>query len=152
MKRKRHSEEPINCDPEGARGRHEDGRSVPQAQDQRGDLRQLKAKCGRVRSLGSQTDEGLESENARLKKLVADYRHRHWRTVRNKRDGGESVSQFPLKDKAFSTFLDQNPLFELRREMRFRFRYRSQTRSGYQAAMIDVSSKLRRRSQVFCFL
>ena len=90
MKRKRHSEEPINCDPEGARGRHEDGRSVPQAQDQRGDLRQLKAKCGRVRSLGSQTDEGLESENARLKKLVADARRRRWRTVRNKRDGGES--------------------------------------------------------------
>jgi hypothetical protein len=27
--------------------------------------------------------------------------------------GGESVSQSPLKDQAFSTFLDQNPLFEL---------------------------------------
>jgi len=27
--------------------------------------------------------------------------------------GGESVSQSPLKDKAFSTFLDQNPPFEL---------------------------------------
>src|SRR6266566_7901865 len=27
--------------------------------------------------------------------------------------GGESVSQLPLKDKAFSTFLDQNPPFEL---------------------------------------
>ena len=33
--------------------------------------------------------------------------------------GGEGVSQSPLKDKAFSTFLDQNPLFELQREMRF---------------------------------
>jgi hypothetical protein len=30
--------------------------------------------------------------------------------------GGESVSQPPLKDKAFSTFLDQNPPFELRPE------------------------------------
>jgi hypothetical protein len=28
--------------------------------------------------------------------------------------GGESVSQHPLKDKAFSTFLCQNPTFELR--------------------------------------
>jgi hypothetical protein len=28
-------------------------------------------------------------------------------------DGGESVSQSPLKDQAFSPFLDQNPLFEL---------------------------------------
>jgi hypothetical protein len=27
--------------------------------------------------------------------------------------GGESVSQLPLKDNAFSTFLDQNPPFEL---------------------------------------
>jgi hypothetical protein len=27
--------------------------------------------------------------------------------------GGESVSQSPLKDQAFSTFLDQNPPFEL---------------------------------------
>jgi len=27
--------------------------------------------------------------------------------------GGESVSQSPLKDKAFSTFLDKNPPFEL---------------------------------------
>jgi hypothetical protein len=30
--------------------------------------------------------------------------------------GGESVSQSPLKDKAFSTFLDQNPPLELRPE------------------------------------
>jgi hypothetical protein len=30
--------------------------------------------------------------------------------------GGESVSQLPLKDKAFSTFLDQNPPFKLRPE------------------------------------
>lgn len=34
--------------------------------------------------------------------------------VENRANGGESVSQLPLKDKAFSTFLDQNPPFELR--------------------------------------
>jgi hypothetical protein len=32
------------------------------------------------------------------------------------RSGGESVSQLPLKDKAFSIFADQNPPFELRPE------------------------------------
>ena len=32
--------------------------------------------------------------------------------------GGESVSQSPLKDQAFSTFLDQNPPFELPPENR----------------------------------
>jgi hypothetical protein len=31
--------------------------------------------------------------------------------------GGESVSQSPLKDQAFSTFLDQNPPFELPTEI-----------------------------------
>src|SRR5712691_9990378 len=31
--------------------------------------------------------------------------------------GGESISQPPLKDKVFSTFLDQNPPFELRSEI-----------------------------------
>src|SRR5258708_16728536 len=35
--------------------------------------------------------------------------------------GGEGVSQSPLKDKAFSTFLDQNPPFELPRKLAFRF-------------------------------
>ncbi len=38
------------------------------------------------------------------------------------KNGGESVSQPPLKDKAFSTFLGQNPPFELRPEMGFRRR------------------------------
>jgi hypothetical protein len=38
------------------------------------------------------------------------------------RCGGESVSQPRLKDKAFSTFLRQNPPFELRPEMAFRRR------------------------------
>jgi hypothetical protein len=33
--------------------------------------------------------------------------------------GGESVSQSLLKDKAFSTLLDQNPQFELRPEIDF---------------------------------
>jgi hypothetical protein len=33
--------------------------------------------------------------------------------------GGESVSQCPLKTRAFSTFLDQNPPFELQPKMAF---------------------------------
>jgi hypothetical protein len=33
--------------------------------------------------------------------------------AKNRANGGESVSQSPLKGKAFSTFLDQNPPFEL---------------------------------------
>jgi hypothetical protein len=37
----------------------------------------------------------------------------------DKQWGGESVSQSPLKDKAFSTFLGQNPPFELLAEMGF---------------------------------
>jgi hypothetical protein len=38
-----------------------------------------------------------------------------------KQCGGESVSQSPLKDKAFSTFLDQNPPFELLEKGDFAF-------------------------------
>jgi hypothetical protein len=36
------------------------------------------------------------------------------RVPRQSAAGGESVSQSPLKDKAFSTLLEQNPPFELR--------------------------------------
>ncbi len=43
----------------------------------------------------------------------------------NAKGGGEGVSQLALKDKGFSTFLDQNPPFELRPEMGFRFRQKS---------------------------
>src|SRR5271169_4077182 len=39
--------------------------------------------------------------------------------------GGESVSQSPLKYKAFSVFPDQNLLFEPRSEMGFRLRRKS---------------------------
>jgi len=43
------------------------------------------------------------------------------RVARRTKRGGEGVSQSPLKDKAFSTFLDRNPPFGLRRrKMRFR--------------------------------
>jgi hypothetical protein len=44
--------------------------------------------------------------------------------LQNRVNGGESVSQLPLKDKAFLTFLDQNPPFELRLENGFRLRQR----------------------------
>ena len=37
------------------------------------------------------------------------------------RYGGEGVSQSPLKDKAFSTFLDRNPPFELTKKGDFAF-------------------------------
>jgi hypothetical protein len=55
--------------------------------------------------------------------------HRFWGPSRRPREvvsgpssatGGEGVSQSPLKDKAFSTFLGQNPPFELRRKLAFR--------------------------------
>jgi hypothetical protein len=36
--------------------------------------------------------------------------------------GGESVSQSPLKDRVFLTFLGQNPPFELRRKLALRLR------------------------------
>jgi hypothetical protein len=42
--------------------------------------------------------------------------HRGSPPKRPREAGGESVSQSLLKDKAFSTFLDQNPPFELRPE------------------------------------
>jgi hypothetical protein len=38
---------------------------------------------------------------------------RWYEGCKNKGNGGESVSQSPLKDQAFSNFLDQNPPFEL---------------------------------------
>ena len=39
-----------------------------------------------------------------------------WSKSDTQMSGGEGVSQSPLKDQAFSTFLDQNPPFELRPE------------------------------------
>jgi hypothetical protein len=57
-----------HCDPEGARGRDEDGRGVPQAWDQRGEL----AKYGGLEISKAKRLKGLDSENARLKKLLAD--------------------------------------------------------------------------------
>jgi hypothetical protein len=46
-------------------------------------------------------------------------RHLHYISIGY---GGESVSQPPLKDKAFSTFLGQNPPFKPRPKMGFRSR------------------------------
>ena|SRR5215204_3449176 len=62
-----------HCDPEGARGRGEDGRSVPQARDQRGELfYNWKSKYGGLAVSEAKRLKGLENENARLKKLLAD--------------------------------------------------------------------------------
>jgi hypothetical protein len=44
-------------------------------------------------------------------------RQRPWSMEFSGGRGGESVSQSPLKDKVFSTFLDQNPPFELRKRI-----------------------------------
>jgi len=62
-----------------------------------------------VQSLGPRT--------VRTRRIVEDRKV----GVQNRANGGESVSQSPLKDKALSTFLDQNPPFELRRKPAFRF-------------------------------
>jgi hypothetical protein len=44
----------------------------------------------------------------------------YWVSEPSSADGGEGVSQSPLKDKAYSTFLGQKPPFELRRKLAFR--------------------------------
>jgi hypothetical protein len=56
------------------------------------------------------------SEHARIQRQKYGYFSVGWETAANDcehRFGGEGVSQSPLKDQAFSTFLDQNPPFEL---------------------------------------
>jgi hypothetical protein len=45
---------------------------VPQARDQRADVLQLEGKVRRAGSFRAKRLKGLESENARLKKLLAD--------------------------------------------------------------------------------
>ena len=82
MKRKRHTEEQIiailahrradHCHLEGARGRDEDGRPVPQARDQRASFYNWKAKYGGLEVSEAKRLRGLESENAKLKKLLAN--------------------------------------------------------------------------------
>jgi hypothetical protein len=53
--------------------------------------------------------------------------------------GGESVSQSPLKDQAFSTFLDQNPPFELPPEMGFRLRQKPVPSNGPSSTTVPPS-------------
>ena len=79
MKRKRYHGRADHCDSEGARGRGQDGRAVPQARDQRGDLLQVEGQVRRAGSIGGQRLRALEDENARLKKLLAE---RCWTTRR----------------------------------------------------------------------
>jgi hypothetical protein len=63
-------------------------------------------------------------------------------------NGGEGVSQSPLKDQAFSTFLDQNPPFELPEKGDFAFdkslsrpmvRHRQQCRQATSERQIAVA-------------
>jgi hypothetical protein len=56
------------------------------------------------------------------------------------RNGGESVSQSPLKDQAFSTFLDQNPPFELQPENGFRLRQKPVPPNGSSWTTYGVST------------
>ena len=55
--------------------------------------------------------------------------------------GGEGVSQSPLKDKALSTFVDQNPPFQLRAKMEFRVRkhVRFSTANSARCWLVDSS-------------
>ena len=52
--------------------RDEDRRPVPQAWDQRGELLQLEDQIRRLEVSEAKRLKGLESEDARLKKLLAD--------------------------------------------------------------------------------
>lgn len=57
---------------EGARAGCEDGRSVPQARDQRGDVLQWRNKFGGLEVSEAKRPKALETENAKLKRLLAD--------------------------------------------------------------------------------
>jgi len=80
MKRKRHTEEQIiailahrradHCHLEGARGRDEDGRPVPQARDQRGKLLQLESQVWRARGLGGQAPEGARERERQAEEAI----------------------------------------------------------------------------------
>src|SRR5262245_30115448 len=72
MKRERHTEEQINCDPEGARDWGEDGRSVPTHGIREASFSGWKAKYSGLEVSEAKRLKGLESENARPKKLLAD--------------------------------------------------------------------------------
>jgi hypothetical protein len=52
--------------------------------------------------------------------------------------GGESVSQSLLKDRAFSTFLDQNPPFELRPKMGLNYQLTSEGSSSSSAHALAI--------------
>ena len=60
-----------HCDPEGTRGWREDSRSVPQ-QISEASFYNWKAKYGGLEVSEAKRLKGLESENVRLKKLLAD--------------------------------------------------------------------------------
>jgi hypothetical protein len=58
--------------------------------------------------------EGVRSSNEKSLPLLGLIAHKVTRRICGfGQGGGGSVSQSPLKDQAFSTFLDQNPRFEL---------------------------------------
>ena len=58
-----------------------------------------------------------------------------------RRAGGEGVSQSPLKDQAFSTFQEQYPPFELRRNMGFRLRQKPVPPNGPSSTTVSSSDE-----------
>ena len=72
MKRVRFTEEQIIAVSARARGWGEDGRSGAQARDLGSDAVQLEGQVRRPGCVGSQAAEGLEDENRKLKKLLAE--------------------------------------------------------------------------------
>jgi hypothetical protein len=75
-----------HCDPEGTRGWREDGRSVPQARDQRGELLQLEVQVRRAESLRGQASEGAR-ERERTAKEAFGRRHARQRRKCTRRGG-----------------------------------------------------------------
>src|SRR6266545_4628791 len=59
-----------HCHPEGARSRDENGRSVPQARDQRGKLLQLESQVRRARGVGGQAAEGAGERERQAEEAI----------------------------------------------------------------------------------
>jgi hypothetical protein len=84
------------------------GKRRPESRKQGAANRLLLAAEMVLKELVSRNIPGIHAGNCAVHKYTKSQSG-----VQNRTNGGESVSQSPLKDKAFSTFQDQNPPFEL---------------------------------------
>jgi hypothetical protein len=84
------------------------GKRRPESRKQGAANRLLLAAEMVLKELVSRNRPGIHAGNCAVHKYTKSQSG-----VQNRTNGGASVSQSPLKDKAFSTFLDQNPSFEL---------------------------------------